>query len=361
MTKYGIAKETNDGISFSDGDHDELMCFCQAQRSSSTSKCLAHYTALFNNTAPTDQIKILQCPYGLNTSTPFGDDATPRIIYGICLTDGAVNPPEQIPASACIKQEDAESLLSLVKVVSLDIRNEEMDHFEAALHDARHLNHSITQHAERILANSGYPPETEWNMAAIQQDEVSRRALSIYAASRDLSDAISLHEISQDTSRANTQKTVTHIHKQFYRQLKISSERLASSDLQYTLGSTQKSLMLTPEFRLIPKILIDNAIKYSNRNSNISIEFIETLRFFKITCSNEGPIVRPDEYESLFRKGTRGSNKSGIKGRGIGLWLAKIIVEANMGTIKLEAQEKSRDYSGRKIGKTIVTIQLLPN
>lgn len=322
------------------------------------SKCLHHYKTLFQSSDTTNKLNIALCPYGLNTTTPFGSSSTPRIISGFFINTNDKTPPNNIPSDALIAPDASESIFSLVEQVSLDIRLEEMEHFEAALHDARHLNHSITQHAERILANHGYPPGAEWDMSSIQQDENARRALSIYAASRDLSDAISMHEISQDISRAKTKKIATQIHRLFYRQLKISAERINNAGLKYVLGGTQRSIMLTPEFKLIPKILIDNAIKYSSRGSEISISFLETSHFYKIVCTNLGPIIRPDEYDSIFTRGGRGSNMSGIQGRGIGLWLAKVIVDANMGSIGITTVEKSREYNGRKLGATTITIRL---
>lgn len=355
--KYGIVKCSNNEISFLDEMEEDTTSFCQLHRSYRDSKCVQHYKSLFSTGDINSQIELTSCPYGLNTSTPFGSNTMPRAIYGFRVISDPP-PPVEVPVSSCITLEDAKSILTLIGSISTDIRQEEMGHFEAALHDARHLNHSITQHAERILARLGYPPDKEWDMPSIQQDEIPRRALSIYAASRDLSDAISMHEISQDISRAKTKKIATQIHRLFYRQIKISTERFDASNLQPTLGPTQRSIMLTPEFRLIPKILIDNAIKYSSRGSTVSISFTETPHFFKITCANEGPLIRPDEYGEVFTRGGRGSNKSGISGRGIGLWLAKIIVDANTGLIEISTQEKSREYSGRKVGTTSITIRL---
>lgn len=356
--KCAVVKFSNNELIFLDEGNGNALTICQQHRSRLDSKCHDYYLGLFSNSAIGDEVKYVTCPYGLHTSTPFGSSTMPRALYGFFVTSIECQPPIDLLVEPCVTPDDAASTFSLISLVSQDIRQEETGHFEAALHDARHLNHSITQHAERILHNLGYSSDAEWNMLAMQQDEMSRRVLSIYAASRDLSNAISMHEISQDISRAKTRKIATQVHKLFYRQQKISTEQMANANLRYTLGASKKVMMLTPEFRLIPKILFDNAIKYAAKNTDMSIVFVETSHFFNIICKNDGPIIKQEECDMVFSRGGRGSNKSGIKGQGIGLWLAKIITEANNGTIQVATQERARDYSNRRIGTTTITIRI---
>jgi hypothetical protein len=52
-----------------------------------------------------------------------------------------------------------------------------------------------------------------------------------------------------------------------------------------------------------------------------------------------------------------GFEPAGIAGHGIGLWLAKLIVDATLGTIDMQVTEQGRDISGRRLGQTQVTIK----
>jgi light-regulated signal transduction histidine kinase (bacteriophytochrome) len=247
-------------------------------------------------------------------------------------------------------------------MIESDVRDEELEHFEAALHDARHLNQTITDTAERLLAGRGYSSDASpWDMRPFREDEELKRFLMIYSASRDLSAAMLMHEISRDPTQATRDITGIPMHRLFYRQFRISDDRLRAARMTWKLGETDKTLRLSSAFRVVPKILIDNAIKYGARDSEISINFVErtTDSFYRIVFTNYGLVIRDDEREKVFSRGVRGSNKGGAQGHGFGLWLAKIIVQANGGAIELRIHEKGRDMSGGRVGNTIVEIKLV--
>lgn len=356
---FGVVRRSAVGYAFDEPGCNAVKSFCQSKRSMRESKCAAHYDNLFSRFEPGASVEKIRCPYGLVTTSAIGCSADPMILNGF-WTSGIGDPlvPTTLLDDAVTTDSDIKNLLAVVKNVERGIRTEELEHFEAALHDTRHLNHSITQNAEQILSKLGWPSDGVWDMQQLQRDEHARRALTIYAASRDLSQSITMHEISRDPTQASRNVESLHVHKMFYRQIRISSERMQDTAVTYMLGTSNKTLHLSAAFRLIPKILLDNAIKYAARGSEIKVLFYESLQFFTIECRNIGNIVRESEISGLFNRGTRGSNKSGIRGQGIGLWLAKLIVEANSGRIEFSIRDNGPDYSGRRQGETIVSIKL---
>lgn len=183
--------------------------------------------------------------------------------------------------------------------------------------------------------------------------------VSVFCGTRDLKAALDLHEIWRNPKAAQTTKSIIDIHPQFYRQKQISQIILDDRHLQLRLGGTTARMNVTETFLLIPKILIDNAIKYSATPGTISIDFIETGNTFKIICRNEGLLIKQAERDEVFRRGYRGKNSTGIPGSGIGLWLARLIMEANGGTITFDIDEKKRDASGSSYGESRIQITLI--
>ncbi len=81
--------------------------------------------------------------------------------------------------------------------------------------------------------------------------------------------------------------------------------------------------------------LVENAIKYSNHNSEVFIKTWDDDRWVYIEISDNGPGIPPDELENIFEKFYRIKNDANhsIKGSGLGLYLVKYFVELHGGTI----------------------------
>jgi Histidine kinase-, DNA gyrase B-, and HSP90-like ATPase len=345
---------------YAEGGNEPVVRFCQEKRALGDSGCAAHYRGLVDLPEGDWKKGVFPCPYGLASSAPVRLGQGYRIVTAFWTPDmKMVALPLPVQNAAKTDLTDVSDLLRLIQSIEAEVRSDELEHFEAALHDARHLNQSISDAAERLLTRSGYPPDSHWDMNAIRADEDLKRYLTIFAASRDLAAAMLMHEISRDPSQASRDVSAIPVHRLFYRQFRISDDRLQSARMTWRLGDTDKSLRLSAAFRLLPKILIDNAIKYGTRDSEVSVQFAESKQFFQIACTSYGPLVRENELEKVFRPAYRGSNKGSAQGHGLGLWLAKIIVEANTGIIAFRIQEKDKDVSGRRIGFTTVEVKLL--
>ena len=85
--------------------------------------------------------------------------------------------------------------------------------------------------------------------------------------------------------------------------------------------------------------LIENAVKYSPANEEITITLVVTDTGVAITCHNPGSTVTADDVDTIFNKYTRGSlaTDSQIAGTGMGLFTMKKIVEDHKGTVTFES------------------------
>ncbi len=123
------------------------------------------------------------------------------------------------------------------------------------------------------------------------------------------------------------------------------------------VGAREKNLYLRFEKpKEVPKILVDkekireiilnlvdNAIKYTQRGGiEIKLQIIDSR--LQIVVSDTGEGLTKEEKEKLFESFSRGSagQKYWVEGAGIGLYVAKRIVELHQGKIWVESEGKGK-------------------
>lgn len=86
--------------------------------------------------------------------------------------------------------------------------------------------------------------------------------------------------------------------------------------------------------------LLDNACKYSDAGTTITISAKQQGGQVSVTFSDEGQGLPPGMETSIFQKFTRGKSESTIPGVGLGLSICKAIIEAHGGKIWADKNEK---------------------
>jgi signal transduction histidine kinase len=83
--------------------------------------------------------------------------------------------------------------------------------------------------------------------------------------------------------------------------------------------------------------LLDNAVKYSDEDTTITVRAWQTPGKAHISVHNEGQSIPLADMDQLFRPyGRLQGTSSNHKGSGLGLYIAKSIVEAHGGELRLE-------------------------
>ena len=117
----------------------------------------------------------------------------------------------------------------------------------------------------------------------------------------------------------------------------------ALARVEKRLGDRRVDIQLAPDLPLVPldpllieQVLInllDNAIKYTPAGSPIEISASAEDREVRVAVADRGPGVAPGEDPLVFEKFYRGQEAGGCSGAGLGLAIARGMVEAHGGRI----------------------------
>lgn len=116
-------------------------------------------------------------------------------------------------------------------------------------------------------------------------------------------------------------------------------------DLQISYNKNSKVQILADEGKTFSAIskLIDNAIRYTPQGI-IKISVAENADDVIITIKDTGIGIRQNEIDELFEKFKRGNNSynTSVSGSGLGLYVAKQIIESQEGKVWLKSDGEGR-------------------
>lgn len=120
--------------------------------------------------------------------------------------------------------------------------------------------------------------------------------------------------------------------------------REAGRHVSVELGNVPASVRCDPAgLRLAMKILVDNAIQYSPGETTIILGGATVPgapdamvnAHLELSVTNVGRVIAADEADMIFKKFFRGRNAHGLPGSGLGLYMARSVIEVHGGTVEL--------------------------
>ena len=119
----------------------------------------------------------------------------------------------------------------------------------------------------------------------------------------------------------------------------------AGKSLDYTLAENITVLGDREKLRQLISILLDNAIKYGADGGAITLSLQKTDRQARLTVSNPGDPIPPEQLGRLFERFYRADVSRGEKsGFGLGLPIARTIAEEHKGTLRAESDAGSTRF-----------------
>ncbi|WP_109370476.1 MULTISPECIES: PAS domain-containing sensor histidine kinase [unclassified Massilia] len=114
----------------------------------------------------------------------------------------------------------------------------------------------------------------------------------------------------------------------------VAQARVAGRPVQLQADELPALLRGEPAgLRLALKILLDNALRYTPAGSALTVLGQRAGNGVVLALRDAGPGVPPADLPRVFDKGYRGSNAAGLPGSGLGLYMARSVVEVHGGTL----------------------------
>jgi PAS domain S-box-containing protein len=117
--------------------------------------------------------------------------------------------------------------------------------------------------------------------------------------------------------------------------------RAAGRRVAIETGELPDKMRGDPEgLRLALKVLLDNAIQYSPADTVITLAARIAAGGIELSVRDDGPGVPAQDAARIFDKFYRGANATGLPGSGLGLYMARSVVEVHGGTLELARQRQ---------------------
>ncbi len=111
-------------------------------------------------------------------------------------------------------------------------------------------------------------------------------------------------------------------------------------DFRFAMSQGDVELLIDPEkIRSVVSKLLDNAVRFCPEGTTVSLEGRVSADTFRIGLCDDGPGMSDDQVRHCFDRFYRGETGDTARGGlGLGLTIARAIVEAHGGEIQLESK-----------------------
>ena len=143
------------------------------------------------------------------------------------------------------------------------------------------------------------------------------------------------------TGRLKLNISATSLDKELMELYDVYHPRASRSGIKMELQIQEGLSIIEADSRQLRRVftnLLDNAIKFSNEKSTITVTSEETAQEVIVKIKDEGVGIAPDELAYIFDPFHRGRSEEQRTGFGLGLAGAKSIVEAHGGRIRADSQ-----------------------
>ena len=256
-----------------------------------------------------------------------GDGSRLRVMreFDLLRPDGSEVAVEVISALSLDDAGQPRALLGLVRDVSARRERErERKRFASMLnHEFRTPLSTIDGAIQRLEA------------LGTKADEATRQRYRNIATATDRLIAMLDDYLSPDRMAAlGSQRRENAVGPRLLLEELVAQTRVAGRPVTMTAGELPAALRGEPSgLRLALKVLLDNALRYTPAGTALHVTGRRVEGGVEMALRDEGPGVSPDDVARIFDKGYRGANATGVAGSGLGLYMARSVVEVHGGSL----------------------------
>ncbi|MBX9691426.1 MAG: HAMP domain-containing histidine kinase [Cyanobacteria bacterium] len=207
--------------------------------------------------------------------------------------------------------------------------------FAAVSHDLRSPLTSVGLTLEMVLLKE------EEKMAQESLERLSKMSSEIQRLGRMADSILVIEKVETGIVELNKEPTSVESLINSSRQAVYGIAESKEIEVVYSYN-TEEMLVCDPD-RVIQILinLLSNAVKFSPRASQIQIKASSHPGFTRFEVIDAGPGVPPEEQEKLFQKFSQLKQEQELKriGSGLGLYIARMLVEAHQGSISYSNTE----------------------
>ena len=221
-------------------------------------------------------------------------------------------------------------------------------------HELRKLNAEIKRQGDYLLRELKIYPKG---------DRVLDRAQNIYSTSQLFSARLNAFDLDLNPELPfSGLKHKISVYKKFEKAMHCLSLSARNKRVNVSVDGESRALIRALEvFDLLPFLILENAIKYSNKNSDVTIEFQENNNTLTVEVANYGPPLNAEDQANIYNRGFRGifAQDFTTEGTGIGLYLAKAIADSHNVDISVFSNSTTINDKGTILAEFIVTLKFV--
>ncbi len=258
-----------------------------------------------------------------------GDGSRLRVTraFEVRRPDGRITPVEVISTLLADDAGQPRSLAGLVRDLSARrAREHEQKRF------ASMLNHEFRTPLSTI---DGAVQRLEATATATGADEPTRQRYRKIAVATDrliamLDDYLSPERMAE----LGRQRQPNAVAPRLLLEELVAQARVAGRPVSFDAAGLPAALRGEPAgLRLALKLMLENALRHTPAGSPLHVSGRRSGGGIELALRDEGPGVAPDDQPHIFDKGYRGANAAATPGKGLGLYMARSVVEVHGGSL----------------------------
>lgn len=271
--------------------------------------------------------------FGYMTLVQVDCQGTKYIIPGLYLEDGGQPSKKFHGYKPLVSKSQVEQYLKYHFERLANIREASEGDLTALVHDLRHLSSSI------------YHSAIEAERAAKENSLSETRDLikTVIASQTMLKVRIDYLDFSNSVDRFDEIEKIP-VYSRVDKVIRCFKPDARHKNVEINLSGNSYRLAKGPNILdIVPYTLIENAIKYSPKNSVITVKVQDMDAETEVSVTSLGPIFSDGEKAKIFERGFRGANAKNIRqnGTGLGLSVASEVIATFTGGLSVKQSDEN--------------------